>query len=144
MKHTWNVALVAVLMLAGAGCSRATSQDSVPAGSIAVSDQMLVRIPENYRHESRGTAPVLTDGECLVYLNAQDNKTLGRTWKQTTETRKIGERSFNLTFYKDNNNPVRMDAQALENGVRMSLDNPAGFVRCETEFQQLLTTIAPR
>lgn len=139
-----SVAVVAMLVLAGAGCARATTDGAVPVGSVAVGGQMLVRIPENYRHESRGTSPVLTDGECLVYLYASDNKTLGRTWKQTTETRKLGETGFNLTFYKDNNNPVRMDAQALESDVRMSLDNPAGFARCETEFQQLLTTIAPR
>jgi hypothetical protein len=144
MKIQWSVVLVAVLFLAGAGCSRVTPESEVPPGFVAVSDQMLVRIPENYRHEARDSASVLTDGECLVYLNAKDNKITGRSWVQTTETRKLGERNFNLTFYKDNNNPVRMDAHLIGSDARLSLDNPAGFVRCETEFQQMLTGVAVR
>ncbi|MEK7647758.1 MAG: hypothetical protein AAB384_01825 [Patescibacteria group bacterium] len=143
MQNHWKVALIATLALVGAGCG-ATETSTVPAGSVAIGDAWHVRIPENYRHEERGSAPVLTDGECLIYLYAQDNKTVGRSWKSTTETQKIGDHGFNLTFYKDNNNPVRMDAHLLETDVHMALDNPAGFVRCETEFKSLLGTVSAR
>lgn len=140
MQNHWKIALIATVALVGAGCG-ASDTPEVPAGSVAVGETHHVRIPEMYRHETRGAAPVLTDGECLIYLSAQDNKTMGRSWKATTESQKLGSHGFNVTFYKDNNNPVRMDAHLLESEVRMSLDNPAGFARCETEFAALLGTI---
>ncbi len=144
MQHQWKIALIATLALVGAGCGGNDDTKEVLPGSVAIGEAWQVRIPENYRHESRGTASVLTDGECLVYLYANDNKTTGRSWKSITETQKIGDHGFNLTAYKDNNNPVRLDAHLLESEVRMSLDNPAGFVRCETEFKQLLATVQSR
>lgn len=145
MRIAWKIALVTAVTLVGAGCRETTQTVAeVPVGFVAVGDAWQVRIPENYRNEVRGSAPVLTDGECLVYLSEADNKTLGRSWKQTEETQKLGDRAFNLKFYKDNSNPVRMDAHLLESDIKLSLDNPAGFVRCETEFKQLLGVISPR
>ena len=145
MNKYLKIVLIAFLTLVGAGCGDTPSQSmEVPVGFVAVPGTWQVRIPEHYRNEVRGTASVLTDGECLIYLSGADNKTLGRTWKHTDETQKLGDHAFNLRFYKDNNNPVRMDAHLLEGDAQLSLDNPAGFVRCETEFKTWIASLQAR
>lgn len=80
---------------------------------------------------------LMTDGECLIFLQGA-NATASKNWQKDPATEKIGKLTFNITKYRENAFMVRVDAHALESDVRLSLDNPAGFARCVTDFRTLL------
>lgn len=139
-KYTWSAVLV-LLALVGAGCG-GCGDSGKTEGAVALVEGFKGSSANmaNYSVQERDGKKVLTDGECLIYIEGE-NKILSAKWQKNTDTEKIGNHTFNTTKYLENTYVLRMDAHLLSSEVRLSLDNPAGFTRCVEDFRKFLETV---
>ncbi len=125
------------LVLIGAGCGKLIQ--TRPADAIDLPGDYYTTPPAQVYVTPEGdNRKILTDGECLIYLS-DSNTLMSPNWDEEKTTQKYGDNAYNLIRYRENAFTPRIDAHLLDSKVKFSLDNPAGFDRCVTDFYTLLS-----